>query len=210
MSTPVGTTDLDFQSSDLVGIGLQLGDTDTFEVSHVSNVCSDHSSLATLLFEGFSDCVMPVFLSVSGLSSQSVVLRLFPRFPASPVVESPGVEGHASVLLVAMDTGQFTKMRVASLVTAMVVSLATRDASLGSACLQASTPVSDVSSVEHFVFGSTLCLAPTLSRCGEVSDGLSLDRKLFPRYVGSVGCVGKSSVRLALRCVVVFGADRSG
>jgi len=103
----------------------------------------------------------------------------------SPVVVRLGVEAPAGVLLVVMCTGDTVGApdSVAPLVPAMPVSLASLNAFGGSACLQASVPVGDISSVEQYVLYSSSG-TPTSLLSFEVSDGLSLVRKSSVLFVG--------------------------
>lgn len=214
-SSPVGMKDLAFQSSDLMVVGSQLSDTDTSEMSNASLVSSESSSSGMGFGTNGLDVVLPDSLSYSGPVLQSVVLCLFLGSPVSPVEEMSEVENSAHVHAVATDTSDSAMavslhVSVAPLVSAAVVSLASRNTSDGSARSQASVPVEDVASVEQLVVSFSITLTPTLPLTVEVMDGFSLDLKLFPRSVGSVGSVGKVSKVLALTRVVVPGVGNSG
>jgi len=214
-SSPVGMMDLGLQNYDLMGVGSQLSDTDTSEMSNASLVSSDSSSSGMGSGTDGLDVVMPDSLSYSGSVPQSVVLCLFLGGPVSPVVEMSEVENSAHVLSVAVDSLDSARaaslhVSVAPLVSAAVVSLASRNTSDVSARSQASVPVEDVASVEQLVVSFSITCTPTLPLTVEVMDGSSLDLKLFPRYVGSVGSVGKASKVLALTRVVVPGVGNSG
>jgi len=216
-SSPVGMMDLGFQNSDLMGVGSELSDADTSEMSNAlaSPVSSEFNSSGMGSGTNGLDVVLPDSLSYSGPVPQSVVLCLFLGGPVSPVVEMSEVENSAHVLSVAVDSLDSARaaslhVSVAPLVSAAVVSLASRNTSDVSARSQASVPVEDVASVEQLVVSFSITCTPTLPLTVEVMDGSSLDLKLFPRYVGSVGSVGKASKVLALTRVVVPGVGNSG
>jgi len=179
-SSPIGMMNLGFQNSDLMGVGSQLSDTDTSEMSNASLVSSESSSFGMGSGTDGLDVVLPDFPSYSDPVLQSVILCLFLGCPIFPVVEMSEVENSAHVHSVATNTldsacATSLQVNVAPLVSAAVVSLASRNTSVGSASSQASVPVEDVASVEQLVVSFSISLTPTLPLTVEVIDGFSLD-----------------------------------